>query len=61
MLTGLLLVTLLLLVFLGDVPLALVTALTIPFAVLFAFGLMSATGPFGKPDFHRRNRFRHHR
>lgn len=43
-LTGLVLVTLLLLVFLGDVPLALVTALTIPFAVLFAFGLMSATG-----------------
>lgn len=42
--TGLTLVTLLLLVFLGDVPLALVTALTIPFAVLFAFGLMSATG-----------------
>jgi len=42
--TGLILVTLLLLVFLGDVPLALVTALTIPFAVLFAFGLMSATG-----------------
>jgi len=43
-LTGLTLVTLLLLVFLGDVPLALVTALTIPFAVMFAFGLMSATG-----------------
>lgn len=43
-LTGLLLVTLLLLIFLGDVPLALVTALTIPFAVLFAFGLMSSTG-----------------
>ena len=43
-LTGLALVTLLLLVFLGDVPLALVTALTIPFAVLFAFGLMSASG-----------------
>ena len=43
-LTGLALVTLLLLVFLGDVPLALATALTIPFAVLFAFGLMSATG-----------------
>ncbi len=43
-LTGLALVTILLLVFLGDVPLALVTALTIPFAVLFAFGLMSATG-----------------
>ena len=43
-LTGLLLVTLLLLVFLGDVPLALATALTIPFAVLFAFGLMFASG-----------------
>ena len=43
-LTGLLLVTLLLLIFLGDLPLALVTALTIPFAVLFAFGLMSGTG-----------------
>jgi heavy metal efflux system protein len=41
--TGLALVTVLLLVFLGDVPLALVTALTIPFAILFAFGLMSAT------------------
>src|SRR5205807_9648454 len=33
-----------LLIFLGDGPLALVTALTIPFAVLFAFGLMSGTG-----------------
>ncbi len=43
-LTGLGLVTLLLLIFLGDIPLALVTALTIPFAVLFAFGLMSGTG-----------------
>lgn len=43
-LTGLTLVTVLLLIFLGDVPLALVTALTIPFAVLFAFGLMSAEG-----------------
>ncbi len=43
-LTGLLLVTLLLLIFLGDVPFTLVTALTVPFAVLFAFGLMSATG-----------------
>ena len=44
MLAGLVLVTVLLLVFLGDVPLTLVTALTIPFAMLFAFGLMSATG-----------------
>jgi cobalt-zinc-cadmium resistance protein CzcA len=43
-LAGLILVTVLLLVFLGDVPLSLVTALTIPFAVLFAFGMMSVTG-----------------
>lgn len=43
-LAGLVLVTLLLLAFLGDVRLALATALTIPFALLFAFGLMSATG-----------------
>jgi cobalt-zinc-cadmium resistance protein CzcA len=41
---GLILVTALLLVFLGDVPLSLVTALTIPFAVLFAFGMMTLTG-----------------
>ena len=43
-LAGLILVTVLLLIFLGDVPLSLVTALTIPFAVLFAFGMMSLTG-----------------
>lgn len=43
-LAGLILVSILLLVFLGDVPLSLVTALTIPFAVLFAFGMMSLTG-----------------
>ncbi len=43
-LTGLLLVTLLLLIFLGDVPLTFFTVLTIPFAVLFAFALMSGTG-----------------
>jgi len=43
-LAGLVLVVALLLIFLGDVPLSLVTALTIPFAVLFAFGMMSVTG-----------------
>ena len=43
-LTGLALVTVLLLIFLGDVRLALLTALTVPFAVLFAFGLMAITG-----------------
>jgi cobalt-zinc-cadmium resistance protein CzcA len=43
-LIGLILVTLLLAVMLGDWHLTLVTALTIPFAVLFAFGLMVLTG-----------------
>ncbi|HZU21243.1 MAG TPA: efflux RND transporter permease subunit, partial [Terriglobales bacterium] len=43
-LTGLALVTVLLLVFLGDVSLSLLTALTIPFAALFAFGVMSVSG-----------------
>ncbi|HLJ28954.1 MAG TPA: CusA/CzcA family heavy metal efflux RND transporter [Candidatus Angelobacter sp.] len=41
---GLVLVTLLLVVMLGDWRLTAVTALTIPFAVLFAFGLMVLTG-----------------
>ncbi|HEY6274434.1 MAG TPA: efflux RND transporter permease subunit, partial [Terriglobales bacterium] len=41
---GLGLVTLLLLAMLGDVRLTLVTALTMPFAVLFAFALMVLTG-----------------
>jgi cobalt-zinc-cadmium resistance protein CzcA len=41
---GLLLVTLLLLVMLGDWRLTLIAALTIPLAVLFAFGLMVLTG-----------------
>ncbi len=43
-LMGLLLVTALLLLFLGDVPVALVTAVTIPFSLLFAFALMVLTG-----------------
>ena len=42
-LTGLALVTILLLIFLGDVRLSLLTALTIPFAALFAFGVMALT------------------
>jgi cobalt-zinc-cadmium resistance protein CzcA len=41
---GLALVTLLLLVMLGDLWLTLITALTIPVSVLFAFGLMVLTG-----------------
>ncbi len=43
-LMGLLLVTALLLVFLGDVRMSLVTALSIPCAILFAFALMVLTG-----------------
>ncbi len=43
-LLGLSFVTGLLLVFLGDIPISLITALTIPVSVLFAFGLMVATG-----------------
>jgi cobalt-zinc-cadmium resistance protein CzcA len=43
-LTGLVLVTVLLLVMLGDLRLTLITALTIPVAILFAFGLMVLTG-----------------
>src|SRR5690349_23409945 len=41
---GLALVTGLLLVFLGDVPVSLLTALTVPVAILFAFALMVLTG-----------------
>lgn len=43
-LTGLLLVTAVLLVFLGEVRISLVTALAIPCAILFAFALMVFTG-----------------
>lgn len=41
---GLVLVTIILLVFLGDLRLTLITALAIPFSVLFAFTLMVLTG-----------------
>jgi len=43
-LTGLVLVIVLLLVMLGDIRLTLITALTIPVAILSAFGLMVLTG-----------------
>jgi cobalt-zinc-cadmium resistance protein CzcA len=41
---GLILVTAVLIVFLGDVPVSLMAALTIPCALLFAFALMVLTG-----------------
>jgi cobalt-zinc-cadmium resistance protein CzcA len=43
-LTGLVLVTLILLLMLGDLRTTLIAAATIPFAVLFAFSLMALTG-----------------
>ena len=43
-LTGLVLVTLILLLMLGDVRITLIAAATIPFAVLFAFSMMALTG-----------------
>ena len=43
-LTGLVLVTLILLLMLGDVRTTLIAAATIPFAVLFAFSMMALTG-----------------
>ncbi|SEB37737.1 efflux RND transporter permease subunit [Terriglobus roseus] len=42
--TGLVLVTLILLFMLGDVRTTIIAAATIPFAVLFAFSMMAATG-----------------
>jgi len=41
---GLILVTLILFVFLGDIPISLIAALTIPCSLLFAFALMVLTG-----------------
>ena len=43
-LMGLVLVTAILIVFLGDVPISLIAALTIPCALLFAFSVMVLTG-----------------
>ncbi len=43
-LMGLILVTAILIVFLGDVPISLIAALTIPCSLLFAFSLMVLTG-----------------
>lgn len=43
-LTGLLLVTLILLLMLGDLRITLIAAATIPFAVVFAFSMMALTG-----------------
>ena len=55
---GLALVTLVLIVFLGDIPISLIAALTIPCSLLFAFSLMVLYRPLREPDLHRRDRFR---
>ncbi len=52
-LTGLLLVTLILLLMLGDLRTTLIAAATIPFAVLFAFSMMALTGRLSKPYLYR--------
>jgi len=41
---GLTLVTLVLIIFLGDIPISLIAALTIPCSLLFAFSLMVFAG-----------------
>jgi cobalt-zinc-cadmium resistance protein CzcA len=41
---GLTLVTLILIIFLGDIPISLIAALTIPCSLLFAFAVMVLTG-----------------
>jgi heavy metal efflux system protein len=43
-LMGLVLVTIILIIFLGDIPVSLVAALTIPCSLLFAFSMMVVTG-----------------
>ena len=56
-LTGLALVTLVLVVTIGDFRTTLLAVLTIPFAVLFALTLMVMTGTFCQFDFDWRHRF----
>ena len=56
---GLVFVTLILIIFLGDVPISLIAALTIPCSLLFAFSVMVLTGPARQPDFDWGDRFRY--
>ena len=55
---GFILVTIVLLLFLGSVRGAIVVALTIPFALFFAAGLPALKGDTGEPPFPWRPRFR---
>ena len=58
-LTGLFLVTLILLLMLGDLRTTLIAAATIPFAVLFSFSMMALTdSPSTERVFRRRSRLR---
>ena len=55
---GLALVTLVLIIFLGDIPISLIAALTIPCSLLFAFSLDGVVWPLRESDIHRGDRFR---
>ena len=50
-----------LLMFLSNVRTALIVAINIPLALLFAFAMLYAAGQVGEPAVDRRGRFRHHR
>ena len=60
LLRGMVLVLVVLIFFLVSIRAAVITALTVPLALLFAFIFLHATGRGGEPAFHRRHRFRHH-
>ena len=60
-LVGLALVTLILIVFLGDMPISFIAALTIPCSLLFAFSMMVFSRQLRQSDFDRSDRFRNPR
>ena len=55
------LVTVILLMFLSNVRTALIVAINIPLALLFAFSMLYLRGQVGQPAVDRRGRLRHHR
>ena len=61
LLVGMALVTVILLMFLSNVRAALIVAINIPLALLFAFAVLLRARQVGQPAVHRRGRLRHHR
>ena len=61
LLLGMVLVVAVLLMFLSNVRTALIVAINIPLALLFAFAMLYARGQLGQPAVDRRGRLRHHR